>query len=67
MSAVDQYDKCAELRLVMQVANRAVCSLHKSSTRAHLTKIAAKHPRVTSAGVIAELRFDLPAAYSFHR
>ena len=50
-----------------QVADRAVCSLHKSSTRSHLSKVAAKHPRVASAAVIAELRFDLPAAYAFHR
>ena len=42
-------------------------SLHKSSTRAHLQKVAAKHPRVREAAVLAELRFDLPAAYAFHR
>lgn len=53
--------------LCRQVAEVAVYSLHKSSTRAHLQKVAAKHPRCAQAAVLAELRFDLPAAYAFHR
>jgi predicted RNA methylase len=50
----------------------AVYSLHKASTRAHLLRLALSPPQsgglgCSSAEVVAELRYDLPATYSFHR
>lgn len=45
----------------------AVYSLHKSSTRAHLQKVALKELGCTEAQVLAELRYDLPATYKFHK
>lgn len=51
----------------MQVSSRAVYSLHKSSTRAHVKRVAEKELGAVSAQVLAELRYDLPASYAFHR
>jgi predicted RNA methylase len=45
----------------------AVYSLHKSSTRAHLQKLAARELGCSEAHVLAELRYDLPATYKFHK
>ena len=42
-------------------------SLHKSSTRAHIQRTVEKELRAASAEVLAQLRFDLPASYAFHR
>lgn len=42
-------------------------SLHKSSTRAHVARVAAGELRAASAEVLVQLRFDLPASYTFHR
>ena len=44
---------------------RAIYSMHKSSTRAHLEKKAASWK--CKLTVIAEMKFDLPAKYSFHK
>lgn len=44
-----------------------VYSLHKSSTRAHLQKLALRELGCSSAEVLAELRYDLPATYKFHK
>ncbi|KIY96084.1 Methyltransferase-like protein 5 [Monoraphidium neglectum] len=45
----------------------AVYSLHKSSTRAHLQKVALRELGCSEAEVLAELRYDLPATYKFHK
>lgn len=50
-----------------QVSCGAVYSLHKSSTRAHVQRTADKELRAASSEVLAQLRFDLPASYAFHR
>ena len=42
-------------------------SLHKSSTRAHIKRIADKELHAASSEVLAQLRFDLPASYAFHK
>jgi hypothetical protein len=41
--------------------------LHKSSTREHIGKIAVRDLKAKSAEVLAQLRYDLPATYRFHR
>ena len=51
----------------MQVSCGAVYSLHKSSTRAHIKRTADKELHAASSEVLAQLRFDLPATYAFHR
>ncbi|KAF4521302.1 hypothetical protein B566_EDAN002306 [Ephemera danica] len=55
----------AFLQIGLKLATTAVYSLHKTSTRQHmLTK--AKQWGV-EAKVVAELRYDLPATYRFHK
>ena len=56
----------AATRLV-RARGGAVYSLHKSSTRAHLLKVALRELGCSEAEVIAELRYDLPATYRFHK
>lgn len=46
-------------------ATGKVYSLHKSSTRAHFIRLA--ESLGVGLQVVAELRFDLPATYAFHR
>lgn len=43
-----------------------VYSMHKSSTRAHIARTATESWGVAFE-VVAELRFDIPATYAFHR
>ena len=50
-----------------QVSTGSVYSLHKSSTRAHVARVAAGELRAAAAEVLVQLRFDLPASYAFHR
>lgn len=50
-----------------QVSCGAVYSLHKSSTRAHIKRTADKELHAASSEVLAQLRFDLPASYAFHK
>lgn len=53
------------LKMAVSLATNAVYSLHKTSTRKHVISTAKQlgvHPKV-----IAELRFDLPASYKFHK
>lgn len=50
----------------MQVAQVSVYSLHKSSTRAHIARKADKQWGV-GAQVVAQLRFDIPQMYRFHK
>ncbi|XP_008326869.2 rRNA N(6)-adenosine-methyltransferase METTL5 [Cynoglossus semilaevis] len=53
------------LKTALTMAKTAVYSLHKTSTREHIQK------KATDWGVkmevIAELRYDLPASYKFHK
>lgn len=49
----------------LRVATGAVYSLHKTSTRQHMLSKAKQWG--VQAQVIAELRFDLPATYRFHK
>ncbi|XP_063238530.1 rRNA N6-adenosine-methyltransferase METTL5 [Bacillus rossius redtenbacheri] len=53
------------LRAGLRLATCAVYSLHKTSTRAHVLRKAADWG--AEARVLAELRFDLPASYKFHK
>ncbi|XP_022179411.1 methyltransferase-like protein 5 [Myzus persicae] len=53
------------LKMALSLATRAVYSLHKTSTRKRVLSMA-KELNV-HAKVIAELRFDLPASYKFHK
>lgn len=50
-----------------QISRGSVYSLHKSSTRAHIKRVADKELSAASAEVLAQLRYDLPASYAFHR
>ncbi|XP_071803241.1 rRNA N(6)-adenosine-methyltransferase METTL5-like [Asterias amurensis] len=53
------------LRQALDLANTAVYSLHKTSTRQHIEKKAKEWG--TEMEVVAELRYDLPASYKFHK
>ncbi|XP_020507157.1 rRNA N6-adenosine-methyltransferase METTL5 isoform X1 [Labrus bergylta] len=53
------------LRAALTMAKTAVYSLHKTSTREHIQKKA--HDWGVKMEVIAELRYDLPASYKFHK
>ena len=50
-----------------QVSTGTVYSLHKSATRAHVARVASSELHAASAQVLAQLHFDLPASYAFHR
>ena len=49
----------------LRLAGRSVYSLHQSSTREHILKKAKQWG--VKATVIAEMHFDLPATYKFHK
>ncbi|XP_004081795.1 methyltransferase-like protein 5 [Oryzias latipes] len=53
------------LRAALTMAETAVYSLHKTSTREHIQKKAKDWG--VKMEVIAELRYDLPASYKFHK
>ncbi|XP_029937026.1 rRNA N(6)-adenosine-methyltransferase METTL5 [Myripristis murdjan] len=53
------------LRAALTMANKSVYSLHKTSTRQHIQKKANEWG--VKMEVIAELRYDLPASYKFHK
>ncbi|XP_058156654.1 rRNA N(6)-adenosine-methyltransferase METTL5 isoform X2 [Dasypus novemcinctus] len=55
----------AFLKTALEMARTAVYSLHKSSTREHIQKKAAEWK--IKIDIIAELRYDLPASYKFHK
>lgn len=54
------------LRCAMQ-CSRVVYSLHKTSTRKFLLESAAREFDLVSAEVLAELKFQLPKTYKFHK
>ncbi|XP_071947005.1 rRNA N(6)-adenosine-methyltransferase METTL5-like [Antedon mediterranea] len=53
------------LKLGLSMARNAVYSLHKTSTREHVIKKAKEWG--VNIEIVAELRFDLPATYKFHK
>ncbi|XP_060523455.1 rRNA N6-adenosine-methyltransferase METTL5 [Cylas formicarius] len=53
------------LEVAFQLSTRSVYSLHKTSTRKHVLKHAASLG--AKAEVLAELRYDLPSTYKFHK
>ncbi|XP_069472275.1 rRNA N6-adenosine-methyltransferase METTL5 isoform X1 [Ambystoma mexicanum] len=53
------------LKSALQIARTAVYSLHKTSTRNYVKKKAEEWN--VNMEVIAELRYDLPASYKFHK
>lgn len=58
--------------LALVAPGGAVYSLHKSSTRAHIVRAAlagslAPDGAPTGVELVAQLRFDIPATYDFHR
>ncbi|KZC12793.1 PREDICTED: methyltransferase-like protein 5 [Dufourea novaeangliae] len=53
------------LEISMKLASRAVYSLHKTSTRNYILQKAAQFD--AKGKIIAELRYDLPKAYKFHK
>ena len=55
------------LRVAFRISRHSIYSLHKSSTREHIAKIAKKELGAKSAEVLAQLRYDLPATYKFHK
>lgn len=52
-------------RFMFKIAEHAVYSLHKSSTRKHIAKRAAEWGATME--VVAQLRYDLPATYKVHK
>jgi predicted RNA methylase len=55
------------LRAAFNISRHSIYSLHKSSTREHIGKIATRDLKAKSAQVLAQLRYDLPATYKFHK
>ncbi|XP_077175884.1 rRNA N(6)-adenosine-methyltransferase METTL5 [Paroedura picta] len=55
----------AFLKTALRMARTAVYSLHKTSTRQHIQKKADDWK--VKMDVLAELRYDLPASYKFHK
>ena len=55
------------LKLGCQLARRAVYSFHKSSTRDYVLRTVRALPNVRDAVVVAEMKFDLPRTYKFHK
>lgn len=53
------------LKAALLMANTSVYSLHKTSTREHIQKKADEWK--VKMEVLAELRYDLPASYKFHK
>ncbi|XP_071491232.1 rRNA N(6)-adenosine-methyltransferase METTL5-like [Diadema antillarum] len=53
------------VKLGLEMAKKSVYSLHKTSTREHIKKKAAQWG--VNIEVLAELRFDLPSSYKFHK
>jgi len=55
------------VRVASQIATSAVYSLHKTSTRSYIQRFAQKVLGFKKAQVVAELRYDLPKTYKFHK
>ncbi|WIA41180.1 hypothetical protein OEZ86_004795 [Tetradesmus obliquus] len=57
----------AFLRAACSLGPKQIYSLNKSSTRSHIQKVALKELGCSSAEVLAELRYNLPATMRFHK
>lgn len=55
------------LFVALKIASQAVYSLHKTTTRDHVKRIASRDFSASSAEVLCELRFDVPQLYKFHK
>lgn len=55
------------LKLACTLAKRSVYSFHKSSTRDYVLKTTRKLPNVCDVAVVAEMKFDIPKMYKFHK
>ncbi len=55
------------LRAAFALSRRSIYSLHKSSTRDHIQRVALRELGAVQAEVLAQLRYDLPASYAFHK
>ncbi|KAI9128989.1 hypothetical protein K1719_000472 [Acacia pycnantha] len=55
------------LHVALKVASQAVYSLHKTSTRDHVKRVAMRDFNAASAEVLCELRYDVPKLYKFHK
>lgn len=55
------------LRSAFSLSRHTVYSLHKSSTREHIRRVALRELGAAEAEVLAQLRYDLPASYAFHK
>ncbi|KAI9303919.1 S-adenosyl-L-methionine-dependent methyltransferase [Cunninghamella echinulata] len=53
------------LKKAIEIANHSVYSLHKTSTRDHIFKKASEWG--VSCEVVAEMKFDVPMMYKFHK
>ena len=53
------------LKIGLKLARNSVYSLHKTATRDHIKKKAIEWK--TKANVVAELRYNLPQTYKFHK
>jgi predicted RNA methylase len=53
------------LQVALRLANNVVYSLHKTSTRSHVLKVA--ESLGAKGEVLAELRYDLPSTFKFHK
>jgi predicted RNA methylase len=54
-------------RVVVQLAQGSVYSLHKRATREHVKKHALRVLGAGVADVVAELNYDLPATFKHHK
>lgn len=55
------------LQAAFQISKGSIYSLHKSSTRQHIQKTAMQRLKAKSAEVLAQLRYDLPPTFVFHK
>ncbi|XP_042406533.1 rRNA N6-adenosine-methyltransferase METTL5-like isoform X2 [Zingiber officinale] len=55
------------LAKALKVASCAVYSLHKTTTRDFIKKIAVRDFNARTAEVLCELRYDVPQLYKFHK
>ena len=55
------------LRVAATISAGAIYSLNKSSTRQHIHKVATEELGMEEADVLAQLRYDLPKSYRFHK
>lgn len=55
------------LRAAFRISQGSIYSLHKSSTRNYIQNVALSELNAVEAEVIAQLRYDLPASYSYHK